>query len=65
MTHLWVGLIVAATVSSGTQDTLDVSGHKASFVTVEPGVQLEVLDWGGTGPDLVLLTGLGDNAMVT
>src|SRR5436190_13241461 len=42
----------------------DASGHKISFVTVEPGVQLEVLDWGGTGETLVLLTGLGDNAHV-
>ena len=42
----------------------DTSGHKVSFVTVEPGVQLEVLDWGGTGETLVLLTGLGDNAHV-
>jgi non-heme chloroperoxidase len=42
----------------------DTSGHKVSFVTVEPGVQLEVLDWGGTGDTLVLLTGMGDNAHV-
>src|SRR5213083_3502736 len=42
----------------------DTSGHKVSFVTVEPGVRLEVLDWGGTGQTLVLLTGIGDNAHV-
>ena len=42
----------------------DTSGHRVRFVTVEPGVQLEVLDWGGTGETLVLLTGLGDNAHV-
>src|SRR5436309_6172854 len=42
----------------------DTSGHKVSLVTVEPGVQLEVLDWGGTGQTLVLLTGMGDNAHV-
>ncbi len=34
------------------------SDHNVSFVT------LEVLDWGGTGDYLVLLTGLGDNAHV-
>jgi non-heme chloroperoxidase len=34
------------------------------FVEVEPGVKLEVLDWGGTGRALILLTGLGDNAHV-
>ena len=42
----------------------DTSGHKVRMVTVEPGVQLEVLDWGGTGETLVLLAGLGDNAHV-
>lgn len=42
----------------------DTSGHRVSFITVEPGVQLEVLDWGGTGETLVLLAGLGDNAHV-
>src|SRR6266404_1057614 len=42
----------------------DTSGHTVSFFTVEPGVQLEVLDWGGTGTTLVLLTGMGDNAHV-
>jgi pimeloyl-ACP methyl ester carboxylesterase len=42
----------------------DNAGHKVTFVTVEPGVQLEVLDWGGTGETLVLLAGLGDNAHV-
>lgn len=29
------------------------------FVTVEPGVRLEVKDWGGTGRPVVLLAGLG------
>jgi len=42
----------------------DTSEHTVRFVTVAPGVQLEVLDWGGTGEPLVLLTGLGDNAHV-
>jgi pimeloyl-ACP methyl ester carboxylesterase len=42
----------------------DNAGHKVTFVTVEPEVQLEVLDWGGNGEALVLLTGLGDNAHV-
>jgi non-heme chloroperoxidase len=42
----------------------DNAGHKVTFVTVEPDVQLEVLDWGGTGEALVLLTGMGDNAHI-
>src|SRR5262245_14107486 len=32
------------------------------FVTVAPGVRLEVLDWGGSGPALVFLPGLGNTA---
>jgi non-heme chloroperoxidase len=45
-------------------DCLDVTPHEVTFVTVEPGVQLEVLDFGGTGAPMVLLTGIGDNAHV-
>lgn len=33
-------------------------------VTVEPNVQLEVLDWGGTGRPIVLLAGGGNTAHV-
>jgi pimeloyl-ACP methyl ester carboxylesterase len=60
-----------ASASPATQDNaannasrFDNAGHKVTFVTVEPGVELEVLDWGGTGEALVLLAGLGDNAHV-
>lgn len=42
----------------------DNTPHKEQFVTVAPGVRLEVLDWGGSGEAMVLLTGLGDNARV-
>ncbi|HEY6456288.1 MAG TPA: alpha/beta hydrolase [Steroidobacteraceae bacterium] len=34
------------------------------FVTVDQDVQLEVLDWGGSGSPLVLLSGLGNTAHV-
>ena len=40
----------------------DPTPHTIQFVTVDKDVKLEVLDWGGTGKPLVLLTGLGDNA---
>lgn len=40
----------------------DPTPHKIQFVSVEPDVKLEVLDWGGSGRPVVLLTGLGDNA---
>lgn len=38
---------------------IDPSPHKAQFVTVQPGVKLEVLDWGGNGPPLIFLSGMG------
>ena len=40
----------------------DTSPHRVSFVAVAPGVKLEVLDWGGSGPPLVFLSGLDDVA---
>jgi len=42
----------------------DPSPHTIQFVEVAPGVKLEVLDWGGTGRDVVLLTGSGHTAHV-
>ena len=43
----------------------DTTRYKAErFVRVAPGVKLEVLDWGGSGKVMVLLTGSGDNAHV-
>src|SRR6516165_691790 len=43
---------------------IDPSQHTAQFVTVDKDVKLEVLDWGGSGRPLVLLSGLGDRAHV-
>ncbi len=43
---------------------MDASPHTVQFVTVEPGIKLEVLNWGGTGRPLVFLTGLGNTAHV-
>ncbi|HEY6971733.1 MAG TPA: alpha/beta hydrolase [Candidatus Angelobacter sp.] len=42
----------------------DPSPHSTQFVTVDKNVRLEVLDWGGSGRPLVLLTGGGDTAHV-
>jgi len=55
---------VAQDNATNNVNCFDTSGHKVSFVTVEPDVQLEVLDWGGTGETMVLLAGGGDNAHV-
>jgi len=38
--------------------------HSVQLITVDNNVKLEVLDWGGSGRPLVLLTGLGNNAHV-
>lgn len=43
---------------------IDTSPHTVQMIPVDKGVKLEVLDWGGTGRPLVLLTGLGDTAHV-
>jgi non-heme chloroperoxidase len=40
----------------------DSSPHRVSFVSIAPDVRLEVLDWGGSGPPLVFLSGLQDVA---
>ena len=40
----------------------DISPHQTRWVSVEDGVRLEVLDWGGTGRPVVLLAGLGATA---
>ena len=42
----------------------DKTPHRIRLVAVAPDVKLEVLDWGGSGTAMVLLTGLGDNAHV-
>lgn len=41
---------------------MDISPHEVKLVTVEQGVQLEVLDWGGSGRPLIFLAGAGDTA---
>jgi non-heme chloroperoxidase len=42
----------------------DPSPHTPRFVTVENGVRLEVLDWGGSGRPIVLLAGGGNTAHI-
>ena len=40
----------------------DAAPHEAQSITVDEGVQLEVLDFGGAGPPILLLPGLGATA---
>ncbi len=58
-----------ATVFSGSLHSQDAAQtrtqetkSKVRFIEVEPGVELEVLDWGGTGRPVVLIEGLGSTA---
>ena len=45
------------TIASETVAWHDPSPHRITFVTVDNGVKLEVLDWGGNGRAVVLLAG--------
>ena len=42
---------------------MDTSQHKSDFANVN-GIRLHYLDWGGDGPVLLFLTGLGNNAHI-
>jgi pimeloyl-ACP methyl ester carboxylesterase len=59
-------LAVSATGSGQPPACLDPTPHKEMLVTVDKGVQLQVLDWGGADKSraMVLITGLGENAHV-
>jgi non-heme chloroperoxidase len=52
----------AVCIDTPPYDTVPYEAER--FVRVAPGVKLEVLDWGGSGEVMVLLTGSGDNAHV-
>ena len=55
-------LIASLVVSLKAPAQTDSSPNGVQFVTVEPGVRLEVLDWGGHGRPLIFLAGNGDTA---
>ena len=57
-------IVACNTVFAATQSWRDPSPHTSRMVTVDHGVQLEMVDWGGTGRPLVLLTGSGHTAHV-
>lgn len=59
-----VALVPPYSLAQTTETRADVSPHTAHFVDVDDGVELEVLDWGGTGRALVLLAGLGNTSHV-
>jgi non-heme chloroperoxidase len=58
-------LILASVLSLSTaraEDWHDPSPHQFRFVTVQPDVKIETLDWGGTGRPLILIAGAGGTA---
>lgn len=64
----WPSIVAVSILLSGdsfaqNRQTGD-TGHTIQFIAVEDGIKLEVIDWGGSGPALVLLAGLGDTAHV-
>src|SRR6266851_5217695 len=63
-TWRFLAIVALAQAPVTAQQWRDPSPHRVRFVTVEENVQLEVLDWGGSGRALVLLAGLGNTAHV-
>ena len=64
MCLLTLPLMIVPVLAQDSARWHDPSKHSVRFVTVEGGVQLEVLDWGGTGRPVVLLAGRGFTAHV-
>lgn len=58
-----VGTLLCPNGTAGAQKA-DSQGATAQMIPMGKGVSLEVLDWGGTGRALVLLTGLSDGAHI-
>jgi non-heme chloroperoxidase len=56
--------LVFERTTTETEWKVDPSPHKVLMIPVEKNVTLEVLDWGGMGRPLILLSGLGDTAHV-
>ena len=66
---LLVPLALSVLLSSGVlaqaaSSWRDPSPHRSVLITVDTDVMLEVLDWGGSGRPIVLLSGLGNTAHV-
>jgi pimeloyl-ACP methyl ester carboxylesterase len=59
-----LALVAVALHSQSLTAWKDPSPHAARFVAVDRDVQLEVLDWGGSGRPIVLLAGGGNTAHV-
>jgi pimeloyl-ACP methyl ester carboxylesterase len=65
---LFVSILTCSHMGAGqtasTNNFRDPSPHHREMITVDQGIQLEVLDWGGTGRPMVFLSGLGNTAHI-
>ena len=59
-----VALLFASLPKGYATEWKDPSKHIVRLIEVEPGVKLEVLDWGGSGDPVLLLAGHGDTGHV-
>jgi non-heme chloroperoxidase len=60
-----LGTVAMAPASqAANSEWIDASPQRIRMVTVAPDVQLETLDWGGSGPPIVLLAGFGNTAHI-
>ncbi len=57
-----LALATAAAAQTKPDTWTDPTHHKVGFVNVTPTVKLHYLDYGGTGPTIVFLAGLGNTA---
>src|SRR5258708_1341666 len=57
---VFLALFAASLAAQSPMTWKDPSPHLTRFVTVDKNVQLEVLDWGGSGRAVVLLAGGGN-----
>lgn len=67
MTLLAAGVILAAWATAtprlqAENPQMPTPRYTQRFVTVAPGVEIQVLDWGGSGRPVILLAGLGLDA---
>lgn len=64
MKNYLITLILAFSTSLWAQEGNEIIPPKVRFIDLEPGVSLELLDWGGQGQPLLFLAGLGNTAHV-
>lgn len=60
---VFMGLMSTVLACKKSTNWTDLSVHKSAFVTAN-GIRLHYLDWGGSGPALILIHGYGDNPHV-